>query len=78
MLELLQFVRGYDREKAGSRPELVIDGRTLGFVLGNFYPSVCIYDILSSCGRCEACVAWLPCFDTLQPVARLIEFAGLP
>ena len=34
MLELLQFVRGYDREKAGSRPELVIDGRTLGFVLG--------------------------------------------
>ena len=34
VLELLQFVRGYDREKAMSRPELVIDGRTLGFVLG--------------------------------------------
>ncbi len=37
VLELLQFVRGYDRKKAGSRPELVIDGRTLGFVLGKAF-----------------------------------------
>ena len=36
VLELLQFVRGYDSEKALSKPELVIDGRTLGFILGAF------------------------------------------
>ncbi len=49
VFELLQFVRGYDREKAGSRPELVIDGRTLGFVLGKPYSSSALNDMPCCC-----------------------------
>ena len=38
MLELLRRVQEFDSDKALSRAELVIDGRTLGFVLGGRAP----------------------------------------
>ncbi len=50
MFELLRRVQEFDSDKALSRAELVIDGRTLGYILGAVLACPC---------TAAVCLPWL-------------------
>ena len=71
----LQLVRNYDSGKALSRPELVIDGRTLSFVLGD-KPCLSHCDTHHAFGVMPCCIICSDCYlfstDTLLILCSML------